>query len=171
MNSDIYTKVTDQIITQLEKGVAPWRSPFLATAGLPRNFATGQTYQGVNVFLLGSLNFPSPWFLTFLQARELGGHVRKGEQGHMVIKCGTYQKEADDPQGGDALTESRRFLKSYTVFNSCQIEGIAFPEIQHPERTKTGVLESAEAIIREMPNPPAMHEGRKPFPCYLKTTD
>jgi antirestriction protein ArdC len=169
--NDIYSKVTDQIISQLEKGVAPWRSPCLASAGLPRNFATGNFYQGANIFLLGMLRFQSPYFLTFLQAKQLGGHIRKGETGHLVIKCGTYEKEKENPQAGDEPTEKRRYLKGYTVFNACQIEGIEFPEEKHPERTHTEILEAAEAILKGMPNPPAIHEGRKPVPCYLKVAD
>ncbi len=171
MNTDIYAKVTDQIISLLEKGTAPWRSPYLVTNGLPRNFSSGNYYQGINVFLLGCLNFPSPWFLTFLQAKELGGHVKKGETGHLVIKCGSYQKETENSLPGGDATETRRFLKGYTVFNACQIEGIEFPEAKHPERTTTEIIESVEAIVRNMPNPPVIHEGRKGFPCYLKSSD
>lgn len=171
MNPDIYTKVTQKIIDQLEKGVTPWRSPYLASAGLPRNFTTGNCYQGINVFLLSLAGYSSPFFLTFLQAKELGGHVKKGEQGHLVIKCGTWTKDKQSSAPGEDLTETRRFLKGYTVFNASQIEGIAFPQIIHPERTCTEVIESAEAIVRSMPCPPAISEGTAHLPNYNKRTD
>lgn len=51
---------------------------------------------GALTFLLGSLRFTSPYFLTFLQAKELGGHVRKGEHGSLVVKYGTYTKQEDN---------------------------------------------------------------------------
>ena len=66
MNYDIYNEVTQRIITQLEQGVCPWKSPYFSKVGFPRNFSSGKRYQGINVFLLGSLRYTSPYFLTFL---------------------------------------------------------------------------------------------------------
>jgi antirestriction protein ArdC len=171
MNQDIYTRVTELVINQLEKGVAPWRSPYLASAGLPRNFSSQKCYQGINIFLLGLARFSSPYFLTFLQAKELGGHVKKGEHGQLVVKYGTYTKDKEDAPLGEEAAEKRRFLKGYTVFNSSQIEGIEFPEIKHPERTMTEIIDSAEAVIRGMPAPPTISEGTSQFPCYRKHSD
>ena len=54
-----------------EQGVVPWKSPYFSKVGVPRNFSTGKQYHGINVFLLGSLRYTSPFFLTFLQAKEL----------------------------------------------------------------------------------------------------
>ncbi len=81
MNTDIYSQVTRRIITQLEQEVVPWKSPYFSKVRFPRNFANSRAYQGINVFLLGSLHFTSPYFLTFIQDRDMGGHVRKGEHG------------------------------------------------------------------------------------------
>ncbi|MBK8091529.1 MAG: ArdC family protein [Verrucomicrobiaceae bacterium] len=93
MKPDIYEQVTDRIITQLESGVVPWKSPNFSKVGFPRNFATNRAYQGINVFLLGSLRFTSPFCLSFIQAKVLGGYNRKGEHGSLVVKYGTYTKE------------------------------------------------------------------------------
>jgi antirestriction protein ArdC len=99
--------------------------------GFPRNFSTGKAYRGINVFLLGSLRFTSPYFLTFIQAKELGGHVRKGEKGSLVVKYGTYSKhEEETAADGEGAGEMRRFLKAYTVFHASQIEGIEFPQAE-----------------------------------------
>ena len=78
MKQDIYQQVTDRIISQLEQGTIPWKSPYFSKVGFPRNFSTSRAYQGINVFLLGSLRFTSPYILTFIQAKELGGNVKKG---------------------------------------------------------------------------------------------
>src|SRR5690606_33450219 len=93
---DLYEKITNQIIDQLERGVVPWKSPYFSKTGFPRNFSTQKEYQGINVLLLGSLRFISPYFLTFLQAKELGGTVRRGEKGFLVVKYGTYTNEDEN---------------------------------------------------------------------------
>lgn len=171
MNQDIYQQVTDRIIAQLEQGVVPWKSPYLCKVGLPRNFSTGRAYQGINVFLLGTLRYTSPFFLTFLQAKELGGFVRKGEHGSLVVKYGTYQKA--DEQGSQAAdeAETRRYLKAYTVFHASQIEGIVFPPVEDvTELPLTERTARARLIVTRMPKPPSIFEGSA-VPCYRKAFD
>lgn len=172
MKQDIYEQVTDRIITQLEQGVVPWKSPYFSKVGFPRNFASNRAYQGINVFLLGSLRFTSPYFLTFIQAKELGGHVRKGERGSLVVKYGTYTKHEDEaPAQEDESGETRRFLKAYTVFHASQIEGIKFPQPESlPELSITEKTARAREIVAAMPNAPAIHEGNA-VPCYRPKTD
>lgn len=171
---DAYEEITSRIIQRIENGVVPWQSPSIARVGFPRNFSTGKLYHGINVFLLGSQEFQSPHFLTFLQAKELGGHVRKGETGFPIIKVGTWSKEseASAESDGEAASEKRKFLKLYTVFNACQIEGIEFPEPPKCETfTESAMADNARRILAEMPCPPIIHEGRKSFPHYLPDSD
>ena len=171
MTHDIYTEVTNRIIAQLEQGVIPWQSPYFSKVGFPRNFSTGKHYHGINVFLLGSLRYTSPYFLTFLQAKELGGHVRKGEKGSLVIKYGTYTKEAEGAGSGEATEEHRKYLKGYTVFHASQIEGVEVPEPQHvPELPTSAACDRAREIVAAMPKAPTMHEGSA-VPCYRPSTD
>jgi antirestriction protein ArdC len=171
MKPDIYEQVTDRIITQLESGVVPWKSPYFSKVGFPRNFSTGRAYQGINVFLLGSLRFTSPHFLTFIQAKELGGHVRKGEHGSLVVKYGTYTKHEDQAPAIEDEAETRRFLKAYTVFHASQIEGIEFPQPENlPELSITQKTDRAREIVAAMPNAPAIHDGNA-VPCYRPKTD
>jgi antirestriction protein ArdC len=171
MNYDIYAEVTKRIIEQLEKGVVPWQSPYFAKVGFPKNFSTGKHYRGVNVFLLACLRYTSPYFLTYKQAQELGGHVRKGEKGSLVIKYGTYTKEEKAAPAGEENAEARRFLKGYTVFNASQIEGIEFPK---PDLLAAlpvvGSCDRARAVVAGMPQAPAIHEGTA-IPCYRPSTD
>ena len=172
MKQDIYQQVTDRIITQLEQGVVPWKSPYFSKVGFPRNFSTSRAYQGINVFLLGSLRYTSPYFLTFIQAKELGGNVRKGERGSLVVKYGTYSTQEDEaPAQDDESAETRRFLKAYTVFNASQIEGIEFPAPENlPELTITEKTSRAREIVAGMPNAPIIREGNA-VPCYRPKTD
>jgi len=171
MKYDIYAEVTNRIIEQLEKGVIPWQSPYFSRTGFPKNFASGKHYRGINVFLLGSHRYTSPYFLTYKQAQELGGHVRKGEKGSLVIKYGTYTKETEAAPAPSDTEETRRYLKGYTVFHASQIEGIEFPKPDFlPELPATEACDRARAIVSGMPNAPAMREGTA-IPCYRPGSD
>ena len=170
-NPDVYELVTQRIIELLEKDVVPWQSPYISKTGFPRNFATGKVYRGINVFLLGSLRFTSPYFMTFIQAKELGGHVRKGERGFMVVKYGTFSKEVEDEHTHDIKEEQRHFLKVYTVFHASQIDGIVFPEPEPLPEVPAGTeCDKAREIVANMPKPPAIKEG-KAVPCYSPKED
>ncbi len=167
---DLYEQITNRIIEQLENGTVPWKSPYFSKTGFPRNFSTQKEYQGINVFLLGCHRFISPYFLTFLQAKELGGNIRKGEKGFLVVKYGTYQKD-EDKSNTDEEPKTRGYLKGYTVFHESQIEGIKFPEaVSAPELTTTDKTDRARAIVEAMPQRPKISEGSA-VPCYRPNTD
>ena len=76
-HASVYEIVTEQVIKQLESGVAPWRKPWRTE--MPCNLVSGKAYRGMNVFLLGSQGYASRFWLTFNQANKLGGHVKRGE--------------------------------------------------------------------------------------------
>ncbi|MGI4756387.1 MAG: ArdC family protein, partial [Janthinobacterium lividum] len=140
----IYQVVTDRILASLKEGLIrwekPWQAPTYAGGNFPRNFATGRPYQGVNVMLLWSTPYSAPFWLTYKQAKELGGAVRKGEKGTPIVfykqftgkKDGTHQtsdqpaEQPDDQDAGKARTAF--MLISYTVFNVEQCEGLNLPE-------------------------------------------
>ena len=175
MKTDLYQQVTDRIIDQLEKGVVPWNPRCRARGGLPRNYSTKKDYRGINVFLLGSLGFSSPDFMTFIQAKELGGHVRKGEKGFLVVKYGTFTRIEEsapallpDSSGEESIG---RYLKGYTVFNVSQIDGIEFPPaVVPPELPLTEKTVKARVIVDGMPNPPEIRTGGS-VPCYCPPLD
>src|SRR4029077_16008950 len=82
--ADVYQIITARIVSQLESGTIPWRRPW-SPGRQPQNLISRREYRGVNVFLLGSQHFESPYWLTFKQAQELKGHVRKGEHATPVV--------------------------------------------------------------------------------------
>jgi len=170
MKQDIYELVTNRIITRLEQGVVPWKSPYFSKVGFPRNFSSQQPYHGINVFLLGSLRFTSPYFLTYIQAKELGGNVRKGEHGFLVVKYGTYTKESDAASNNEPADGQRRYLRAYTVFHASQIEGISFPQAETPQLTATAACDRARELVAGMPKVPGIFEGTA-IPCYRRKTD
>lgn len=174
--SDAYERITERILSILENGVVPWQSPSIARVGYPRNFSTGNFYQGINIFLLGSAEFQSPHFLTYIQAKEMGGQVRAGEKGLPIIKVGTWEKDskAERQEAVSSAEDSHKlkFLRVYTVFNACQIDGITFPETPPcPVYTESMKNEAARLIVAGMPNPPTILEGRKACPQYIAATD
>ena len=129
---DIYTRITDQIITALEQGIKPWTQPWNAAhaAGpvsrpLRHN---GQPYAGINVLTLWASSmerhFAAPIWMTFKQARELGGNVRKGEKGSPVVYANTLTRTERDETTGEEIDQTIPFMKGYTVFNIEQIDGL-----------------------------------------------
>ena len=129
---DIYTRITDQIVNALEEGIKPWTQPWNAAhaAGpvsrpLRHN---GQPYSGINVLTLWASSmerhFAAPIWMTFKQARELGGHVQKGEKGSPVVYANTLTRTEVDENTGKEIDQSIPFMKGYTVFNIEQIEGL-----------------------------------------------
>lgn len=128
---DIYTRITERIVAQLEEGVRPWVQPWSAgnaagriTRPLRHN---GLPYQGINTLLLWSeaaaRGFVSPIWMTFKQSVELGGHVRKGETGTTVVYASRFTKTEIDAHG-DEVERGIPFLKAYSVFNVGQIEDL-----------------------------------------------
>jgi antirestriction protein ArdC len=87
MKADVYQIVTDKIIQRLELGVLPWKhySTLRAEECAPRNLVSQRQYHGVNFFLLSMMGYRSPNWITFRQAQELGGHVRKGEHSMPIV--------------------------------------------------------------------------------------
>ena len=64
--------ITENVIKQLEQGVAPWRKPW--STSIPRNLITKKSYRGLNVFMLATQGYGIPYWLTFNQAKQLGAH-------------------------------------------------------------------------------------------------
>jgi antirestriction protein ArdC len=123
MKRDLYSEVSARIIAELERGAAPWIKPWSATAGqnVPCNAVTNRPYSGCNVILLWMTGYSTPRYLTFRQAAELGGHVRKGEHGVKVYFVKQLQaRDKDD----DEKTRVIPMLREYTVFNIDQCEGL-----------------------------------------------
>lgn len=126
MARNLHAEITARILAKLQAGVAPWRQSWSSkgTGAMPRNAATGRAYSGVNVPLLWceqqDRGYASAGWLTFKQALEAGGSVRKGEKGSQVVFVSTIERE--DEQTG----KLRRipFLKAYTVFNVEQCDGL-----------------------------------------------
>src|SRR5438477_6701585 len=128
MKRDLYSEVSARIITELEAGAAPWVKPWSATPGTntPCNALSNRPYSGCNVVLLWmaqAAGYRTPRFLTFKQALELGGNVRKGEHGtkvYFVKQLQVRDQAADDT----SATRLIPMMREYTVFNVEQCENL-----------------------------------------------
>lgn len=128
---DVYTRITDQILAQLEAGLRPWTQPWVSGQPVSRPLRhDGTPYTGVNVLLLwaeaSAKGFTASTWMTFRQALALGAHVRKGETGSTVVYANTITRPAEDATSDDDVRQIP-FLKVYTVFNVEQIEGLDLP--------------------------------------------
>jgi antirestriction protein ArdC len=133
----LYDEVTARIIGELEAGRVPWVQPWSdradglgAAVAMPRNAVTGRPYSGINVLILwGAViaqGWPSQGWLTFRQALDAGGAVRKGERGTTVVYADRFTPGSERERARDAGDEARSvaFLKRFTVFNVAQCEGL-----------------------------------------------
>jgi len=123
---DVYQLITDRIIDRLTHGVVPWRRPW-NNAGLPKNLVTKREYRGVNVFLLSSLGYESPWWLTWNQLKQFGGNVRKGEKACPVVFWKWYEKEARESDEDDELIVERRALLRHNAEYRIMPSRVALP--------------------------------------------
>ena len=110
---NVYQAVTDRILAQLEQGVIPWRKTWRGSE--PMNYVSRKQYRGINLMLL-------PYggeYLTFLQAREAGGYIKKGEKSHMIVYYNLTERENEQGE-----IENVPFLKYSNVFHLSQCGGI-----------------------------------------------
>ena len=173
MSQRIYDLITDRIIALLEQGVIPWRKPWDATSGAPRNLVSGKAYRGINAMLLASLGFSSPWFLTFNQAKALGGAIRRGAHGFPVVYW-KFLEAVAGPDGEDERTGSKDrvpLLRYYTVFNLDQTEGIPAEKIPALETHRFDPIEACQRIVDGMPQRPEIRHTTEARAYYRPSTD
>jgi len=163
---DLYSEITRQIVEMLDKGVIPWRSPIMGQSkgGYPKNLDSKKPYRGVNVLLLAFTayvkGFGSSYWLTFRQAKEAGGSVKKGEKSAMVVFWKQY--EVEDVQTGDK--KAVPILRYYHVFNVEQCEGIKPPDAVAFTPTDFKPIDEAEKIVKGYADGPAIdHCGQQAF--------
>ncbi len=203
--NDIYNMITEKVIDMMEndKGLV-WHKPWTATGNFGEsatNLKTKTVYRGINDFLLNVVaphqnggSFKSPFFLSFKQMQDLGGTLKEGSKGHIVIYFSKiFSITQDEPKLNFRTSDAKKFnifikknqskitdkavkvnfpvLKYYKVFSVDNMTGIKLPKIEAPQN-KFDNIEVAEAIIKNMPNPPKLileSKGDKAF--HRQATD
>jgi antirestriction protein ArdC len=154
MSNKVYEIITEKIIQKLDEGVAPWHMPWQQEVGAPRNLVSGKQYRGVNIMLLGMQSYRNPYWLTFNQARQLGGSVRKGEKSTEIVFFKKFEIEKDDDK-----STVIPLLRYYRVFN---VEQCDLPEDKMPswnpeaDEQDHDPIEEAESLV-------AAYFGRPPI--------
>jgi len=149
----VYDIINQRIIDLLEQNVIPWHKPWNASSNFPKNMVSKKEYRGINIFILASSPYSSPYWMTFNQIQSKGGHVIKGEKSMPVIFWKWLDKKDDDPGTGKIP-----MLRYYNVFNLDQTEGIETPPTTEIINTFTPI-EMAEQIIEGMPYRPEIRHG------------
>jgi antirestriction protein ArdC len=153
---DLYAEVTRRIVEAIENGVRPWSRPWTRThaaAGMLPRRHTGEAYRGVNVLLLWAAavehGYAAQTWMTFKQALAQGGQVRKGERGTTIVYAGQFAPTTattDSTDDDASASRARAYLRSYTVFNVEQVDGL--PSSPTPEPVDVPkVDEAAQAFI------------------------
>lgn len=176
--TDPHDRITGRILAELEQGTRPWLKPWsggdiAASRGVRPLRATGEPYRGINVLLLWleaeAAGYVSPSWMTYRQAHALGAQVRKGEHGATVVYYGQSSTTTKDEATGEDREQGFRFLKTYTVFNVAQIEGLAdrFHAVPEP-LPEVERMEAAEAFFERIPAT-VNHGGDRAF--YMPGAD
>lgn len=155
VDRDIYQETTDRIVAQLDAGIVPWVCPWDksgAPLGVPRNGSSLRPYSGINILLLwlaaGDNGFATQDWLTFKQAQEAGGNVRKGSKGTHIVYADRFVPKGEQARAAKDGNDARAvfFLKSFVVFNRDQIEGLGEPVV-NPIKGEREPVEAGELLL------------------------
>jgi len=154
---DIYETITNRFLEKLKQGTVPWQKPWLGV----QNVVSQKPYRGINALLLGSTDYQSPYWVSFRQALDLGGNVKKGEKSTPVVYYKIVEKQ--DAAGKiecreDGSPKRIPFLRWSNVFNLDQTEGIK-PPAQTVGQTEVSPNEKAAAIVKNANLCPIHHTG------------
>jgi antirestriction protein ArdC len=172
-----YQVITDRIIAQLEKGTVPWHKPWTnrnadGSAAYPCNLVTGHFYRGINLFLTLASEFDSRYWLTYNQAKSLGGFIRSGEKGLPICYWQFNREQVEQPDG--EITERRwAFCKTYVIFNlrQAEIPGLDVATSNaDPDAPKFQPIEECEKVIANWTAKPVIRYGGDRA-CYSPTLD
>ena len=165
---NVYEMVTEKIIAQLKAGVVPWHKPWSASFQAPRNLLTGKSYRGINIFLLSLAGYDSPYWLTFKQALELGGNVKKGEKGTVAVFW-KAREIAIEGEEGEEQTRRVPVLRYFTVFNLSQCENIEALPTEAPRTAPSPIAACEEIVACYQGRPTSDHGGDRA--CYSPLKD
>lgn len=151
MSTKVYEIITQQILERIEKGEIPWRRPWIG-GGLPKNLISKKEYAGINPFLLNLAGYASPHWLSYKQAQSLGGSVKKGEKGAIIIFW--KQVKVKDDKSKDDGEKAISMLRYYRVFN---VEQCELPDNKIPVtdiNPNFQPIAACEKTVADMPNKP-----------------
>jgi len=163
MDNKVYEIITNQIIELLEKGIVPWHKPWKGMANTPKNLKTKKEYRGINPWILASHGYASPWWVSFNQCKSMGGAVKSGEKGTIIVFWKPVDYKTKDNDGNDT-TKKVFILRYYRVWNSEQCEGLKVPTEKEEEKKDFTPIQECERVVSEYNNMvPVNHGGGRAF--------
>jgi antirestriction protein ArdC len=182
--NSICERVTDRIIGFLDAGIIPWQKPWSGGShNAPRSASTGKIYRGMNLALLSCAGHESPWWMTFGQAKKLGGAVKKGEKAFPIHywkfnpkrECKHCLGVGCDTCGGTGTYRPMPNLFSFNVFNASQVDGLDekyYGSLEKPaDVNEFTPIEAAEKICDEYPDSPATFHDQQDRAYYSPSSD
>jgi len=171
MSTKVYELINNRIMELLQQGTVPWRKSWHAASNYPKNLISKKEYRGINIFLLGCQQYSNPYWLTFKQCQDRGGHVHKGEKSTPVIFWKWIdRKDADDTDTEVTKNGKIPMLRYYNVFNVEQVEGVIAPPSPEVIANPFTPIQRAEQIIAGMPFKPRISQGGNQ-PAYSPVLD
>lgn len=184
MSWEHFDKICEKITADIIEAIEDQRFSFAdmwCKYGIPMNGSSKRPYRGFNSVYLGFVTnehrYRYPYFLTYKQAQQLGGTVKKGETGYPVIYWKKYPKGQsvkageDDEHEGTEHVQVKMFPFHYTVFNLDQTEGV---EVELPEskiRKAVNTIDSCEKIVNSYENGPEIVSKQKERAFYAPALD
>ena len=165
---EIEQRITDMVTAQLRDGKAPWRKPWNGAGYLPTSLQTGKPYRGVNSFMLALLGaeYERSLWVTFKQAKHLGGHVRKGAKGYPVVFYSMITKR--NAEGEETRVP---LLRLSTVFNVEQCEGLEIPAKFLTRTEPVAVLDGLQALLDKYTSKPEIYHRAGDQAFYRPSDD
>ena len=166
---NVYEVITAEIVKKLEAGVIPWQKPYTGIDLPAMNFKSKKQYRGINKMLLGMTGYQSPYWLTYRQAAELDGQVKKGSKGHKILFAKMVKYEDTDGKEQD-----KPIYRYSTVFNLTAIDGIDCPYEGTQEVNEFQFIWNCEDAISQMNAhdkipPIKIHDRNRA--CYIPSLD
>ena len=174
MARDIYAKITDAVMAELDKGTVPWRKPWTYSAGEygQRNLQSKRPYRGINQFLCEMRasveGWSDPYWTTYKAAKKAGGMVRKGSKGQLV----TFWKriEVKDKETGRRGPYSCCAITRFSMWRSVKASQSRVDAEPEEDRPEIEPIEVAEQTMAGMVDGPSIgHGGGAAF--YMPATD
>jgi antirestriction protein ArdC len=157
---DMFQEITDRIISLIEtNGHLPWSRPWDLMGEMPRNLKSKKAYRGYNTWMLlfeqQKKAYKTGWWVTYNQAQEMGGNVRKGEKSTMIS---FYQWVPKKDATGQETKDKRPFMKCFWVFNVDQCENLE-DRVPVPTTRENGTIDHCEKIGAAMQRPIEIKHG------------
>ena len=171
--NDVRDAIAQSFLDSLNAGIIPWRRPWNAGVGRPRNAVTQRPYRGVNAFYLGMLQtirqYPTGEWLTLNQTLKAGGRVMYSEFRNSTEVVFWQFVKKEKTVNGNKVTETFPLCRSFRVYNRAQCEGLAPSKASAP--VEHSPIETAQRIMDNMPNRPKVSIVESETAHYVPALD